>query len=286
VTFKAFWRLEADPASVLVQAKVAGPGQKGARHPLLCQKSYGKGRVLLFASTCDRDWTNFPVRPAYLPFVHRLVGYLCQGPVAHQRLYATGDAVPISTSAVEGLPRVQVKKPDGTIGYPTTTDDPETPLLFTDTVQPGIYHLTGTDKQADAGLIAVNLDNYESDLRYLDDVLADWPQTPDEGSREAKIEAGFKKLLGDQPLVTYVNDPGRVAEVALTARRGLKLWDVVLWIVLAIALVEPWLANRISLRHYARPKEIAGAVPAGRSGRLNPRPELEPQLEPVEKVGP
>jgi hypothetical protein len=304
VMFTALWGLDADPTAVLMGARqVARAGAVGwapptdapvggahptapdATHPLLCQKSYGKGRVLLFASTCDRDWTNFPVRPAYLPFVHLLVGYLCQEPAAHQNLYATGDAVPIPASAVEGLPRVQVKTPDGTVGYPTASDDPDQPLVFTDTAQPGVYHLMGADKKTGAGLIAVNLDNYESDLRYLDDVLADWPQTPDFASREAKIEAGFKQLLGGQPLVTYVHDPRRVADVALTARRGLKLWDVVLWVVLAIALVEPWLANRISLRHYARPKEIA-ALPPGRAARLNPRPDLEPQVQQVEKVRP
>jgi len=166
VTFNALWALDADRSTVLMGARrLARPesrkGVPAATFPLLCQKSYGKGGVLLFASTCDRDWTNFPVRPAYLPFVHRLVGYVCQEPATHQNLYATGDAVPIPMSATEGLPRVQVKKPDGTIGYPTASDDPDQPLVFTDTVQPGVYRLTDADKKADAGLIAVNLD-----LRY------------------------------------------------------------------------------------------------------------------------
>ena len=34
---------------------------------------------MLFASTCDRDWTNFPVRPAFLPWIYRVVGYLGGG---------------------------------------------------------------------------------------------------------------------------------------------------------------------------------------------------------------
>ena len=57
-------------------------------------------------------------------------------------------------------------------------------------------------------------------------------------------------------MVYYVDDPGRTAEMALSARRGFKLWDIILVIVLAIALFEPWLANRISLRHYARPQQL------------------------------
>ena len=67
------------------------------------------------------------------------------------------------------------------------------------------------------------------------------------------MEAGLKKMLPGRPLVTYISDPSRVGDIALGASRGAKLWDYVLLIVLLIAVLEPWLANRISLRHYTRP---------------------------------
>ena len=31
---------------------------------------------MVFTSTCDRDWTNFPIRPVFLPWIYRLVAYL------------------------------------------------------------------------------------------------------------------------------------------------------------------------------------------------------------------
>ncbi|HEV3023369.1 MAG TPA: BatA domain-containing protein, partial [Pirellulales bacterium] len=87
VTFQALWTVEPGASAVLMRANTASP--------LLVEKVFGKGRVMLFASTCDRDWTNFPVRPAYLPWIYRLVGYLAQEPLARQGFYHTGDVVPL-----------------------------------------------------------------------------------------------------------------------------------------------------------------------------------------------
>src|SRR5262249_53255456 len=163
--FKALYGVEPGKQSaVLMQASTGSP--------LLVEKPFGKGRVLLFTSTADRDWTNFPVRPAFLPWAHRLLAYPAQEPFGRQSLYATGDRVPVPVSAVEGLPQALVKKPDGTTGHAIMSDDAETPLVFADTTQPGVYTLMLGDNKP-GGLFAVNLESYESDLTYLDDVLCE-----------------------------------------------------------------------------------------------------------------
>jgi Aerotolerance regulator N-terminal len=41
--------------------------------PLLIERRLGRGRVLLWTTTIDRDWTDLPVRPAFLPMVRALV---------------------------------------------------------------------------------------------------------------------------------------------------------------------------------------------------------------------
>ena len=51
-----------------------------------------------------------------------------------------------------------------------------------------------------------------------------------------------------------LGEPERTAEAVSAARGGLKLWDWLLLVVLGIALFEPWLANRISARHYVKPR--------------------------------
>lgn len=41
--------------------------------PLLIERRIGRGRVLLWTTSIDRDWTDLPLRPAFLPLVRALV---------------------------------------------------------------------------------------------------------------------------------------------------------------------------------------------------------------------
>jgi hypothetical protein len=159
--------------------------------------------------------------------------------------------------------------PGDRIGQVTATGDPDRPLVFEDTAVPGIYTLN-PDNEKKTQLFAVNLESFESKLDYLA------PPENEAMPREA-MEAILKEKLPNRPLLSFVADPGQVNEVSMSARRGTRLWDTILWIVLIVALFEPWLANRISVLHYARPKDVAVLVSIGRTGR----PEVAPQAEEV-----
>ncbi|MGE0609976.1 MAG: BatA domain-containing protein [Pirellulales bacterium] len=272
VTFKALWRVEPGDARVIMRT-----GGQESGLPLLLEKDFGKGRVLLFASTCDRDWTNLPVRPVFLPWIYRLVSYMAQQPLAADGFFATGDRVSLPVSAAEGLGQILIKQPDGSLGHAIVTDDPAAPLAYDGAMQSGVYSISDAAKPGQpARLFVANLENHESDLAYLDDL----PQSAgDNDNAEKLVEAELKRLLPGRPLVTYVADADRLREASLAARRGFPLWDIVLWIVLAIALFEPWLANRVSLRHYARPVEIA-ASPIRRAGRASMGVERGPSEQP------
>jgi hypothetical protein len=247
VTLKAVWNFEPGDSAVLMRTSTGAP--------LLCERSFGKGHVMLFASTCDRDWTNFPVRPAYLPWVYRLVGYLSQELIGRTNFYNTGDSVPVSVSAMRGLSQLLVKKPDGTIGNVGTTDNSSAHFSFDDTRQAGVYSIYASTAPNDARMFVANLESYESDLTYLDKVFSS-AGAADSTSGKASIEQGIRDLLlPGRALVSYVDDPARVAQVSLTARRGFRLWDLLLYLTLAIALFEPWFANRISLRRVSKPNK-------------------------------
>ena len=272
VGFKALWKVDPGDSMVLMSVSTGDA--------LLCEKAFGKGRVFLFTSSCDRDWGSFPVRPVYLPWAQRCVSYLAQQPMGRSAFYTTGQRVPVPVSATEGMPRVLVRKPDSSIGRATIGDDPKVPLEFTDTAQPGVYAFYSSDQNNQpaarpAQLFVANLESYESDLRYLDDVLEGRPGAKRLASRQARVEQGFKELLPGRPLVVYVDKPGEVVDVSSGARRGLKLWDVILAVVLLIALLEPWVANRISLRHYIRAASVepAPAIAARRRTAAQPRAE-------------
>lgn len=48
-------------------------------NPILLEKKVGSGRVLLFATAADRDWSDLPLKTAYLPLVQSLLVYLAGG---------------------------------------------------------------------------------------------------------------------------------------------------------------------------------------------------------------
>ena len=44
--------------------------------PALLERTIGQGRVLFWTTSIDFDWSDFPIRTAYLPFIHRVLSYL------------------------------------------------------------------------------------------------------------------------------------------------------------------------------------------------------------------
>lgn len=242
VTFKSLWRLDPTGSDVLMRTN--------SDVPILYEKRFGKGRSLVFASTCDRDWTNFPVRPAFLPWLYRLVGHLAQQPLDDAGFCLTGEIVslPSGTSSTVW----QVKRPDDSVSFAAPVDPTSSRIEFTNTEQPGVYSVTATDVASPAMQFVANLESYESDLRFLDDVLAEIEQPVRQLSRDERIERGLADLLPGHPLVTYVANAGNIIGASQAARRGFKLWDVVLVVVLLLALFEPWFANWISWRTYVR----------------------------------
>lgn len=46
--------------------------------PAVVEKRYGSGRILLWTTTIDKDWSDLPIRTAYVPLVHRTMHYLAQ----------------------------------------------------------------------------------------------------------------------------------------------------------------------------------------------------------------
>ena len=79
--------------------------------PALGEARRGRGRVLLFASTLDRDWGDLAIRPAYLPLVQQAVRYLGNASLAQpQPPSLVGEPRRIDAG---GGARLRVTRPDG-----------------------------------------------------------------------------------------------------------------------------------------------------------------------------
>jgi hypothetical protein len=254
LTFKAL-KVETPPQAVLMKSSTGAP--------LLCEKAFGAGKVLLFTSTCDRDWSDFPIRPAFLLWSRFVAEYLTQTPLSLQSGYSTGDVIRLTPPADE-KGNLWVRKPDGAKVVAPKASDGGGAFEFNDTLEPGVYTVLRSDQETRVGMFAVNLETYESDLTYLDEPLIE--EKPKD--HEARVVEELRNRLGQPQLLRYVSDPNTISETVGGSGRGRELWDIVLVLVLLVGLFEPWLANQISRRLYGKPTAAVTMGPTGMSPHM------------------
>jgi len=121
--------------------------------PALVENAVGRGKVLVFASTLDRDWNDLVIRPAFAPLLRRFVQHLGQRSRVLQSSHARiGEACALPAGR-EG----RVVRPDGR--------EERFSGEYRDTDVPGVYRLRSEDGTEVA--CAVNVDTRESDLRRV-----------------------------------------------------------------------------------------------------------------------
>jgi len=127
----------------------------------------GRGRVLLFTSTLDRDWGDFAIRTSYLPLMQRaaawLAGALDEREVVEGRVGQTVTLRPDPQAHVTA-----VKSPSGA-AVPVQTE-PDHGLKVGPLPEPGLYRTFDAGAQLVPGSqFAVTLDPADSDLTRLDE---------------------------------------------------------------------------------------------------------------------
>jgi len=150
--------------------------------PALVEAEVGRGRVLLLTTTVDREWTDLPIRPGFLPLMQEAARLLAGAP--------SGEA---SSALVAGQRRevalgpddrrIDVVKPGGQIRSLTPDAGAKAAgdrrsaartLIFAETDEPGSYRVRAT--RADGSSVdrpdesfVVNIDTRESDPARLPD---------------------------------------------------------------------------------------------------------------------
>lgn len=247
VRFTKRYELEPGDADVLMR----GPSGEA----LLFERRFGQGRVMLFAATIDRDWTNFPLQPTYVPWLYRMVSYLAAQRTGRANFVRTGEVVSLPASSTQLQP-LQITRPDGATGY--AEPDPRdpaaaTPNVFTDTERAGVYAVRSAGEPETGPpqlLFAANTPPEESHQRSLD-------------REEIEMAVG-----PDTPLA-MIDEPESVSEAGRLARQGYGLWDALLGVALLAGLVEPWVANRLSRRRAAQVADVMNrrdVLPAAERG--------------------
>ena len=106
------------------------------KFPAVIESKFGEGKVLLFVSSLDRDWNNFPIHPTFLPWIQRWVKYAAQGLENISRHDITV-GTPLVLEEMEQPPLVVA--PGGKISI--ARKNPQSSPVFDDTQRPGIYEL-------------------------------------------------------------------------------------------------------------------------------------------------
>jgi hypothetical protein len=151
------------------QAKVLVEYEDG--QPAIVEGEAGSGRVILLTTSIDRDLTDLPIRPAFVPLVRRMIlelGNALSKPDQQRTLVGETRHVKIP----QGATRLQVTGPDGKERTWEQADLAiESEVPFGDTLVPGQYSVkaafAGPLLPMDGESFAVNADTKESDLRPI-----------------------------------------------------------------------------------------------------------------------
>jgi hypothetical protein len=167
--------------------------------PALVASEVGRGRVLLLTTTVDREWTDLPIRPGFLPLMQEAARYLAGAPGSDSISALTvGQRREIPLGGEDR--RVEVVKPDGDTRWLTPEARAPEPhgrrsVTFTETDEPGLYRVRASQNDGKAAERAtesfvVNLDPAESDPARLPD-----DKRPDRGHAGAAEGAAPKRRL-------------------------------------------------------------------------------------------
>ena len=187
----------------------------------LAERRVGRGRVLVWASTLDREWSDLPVSPLFVPLTQRLLRYASSfnvAPPAHR----VGDVVdPRALTGQDGA--VAWLAPDGVRG-----ELPAGGTLMLE--QQGLYTLRPrSGPAAEPARVAVNVDVAESDpaawtpAEFTSMVAPSGPKTARAAAgsltlqeRERRQSLWWWVLLGVGVLLAV--------ESVLSGRRGAGRW--------------------------------------------------------------
>lgn len=110
--------------------------------PFLAERISGRGIVLQSASACDADWSDFPMKPVYVPFMQQLVTYLAARLTPPQNI-ETGEPITAILSETQSGSTLTINTPNGDRqGLTARGDKGEVRIQYERTQRPGVYTLT------------------------------------------------------------------------------------------------------------------------------------------------
>ncbi|MBN2023054.1 MAG: VWA domain-containing protein [Pirellulales bacterium] len=191
--------------------------------PLVVERPWGLGRVVLVATSADRSWTPMPLWPSYVPLVQEILAFAIGGRQAAENVLV-GQAI---AGEAPGAGPVSIRTPRGKNETIQPSQEGLTAVWrFSDTTASGPYVARFETPTVSNQLRAVNVDTVESDLTKLNESALRgevWPGAP----------LAYQTTWTDSP----------TTRPATIARRS-SLARPLLYAVLALLVIETLLARR------------------------------------------
>jgi hypothetical protein len=194
--------------------------------PLLIEQKVGPGRVIFITTTADRDWSDLPLKTAYLPMIQSLANYLAGGKRGSlDGGINVGSAKEVSLPASYVGKTIRITKPNKQPAEVAMGAAQDRALgLFEDNDVAGIYRLSlaagGEKESGTPQLYPVNSPFLESRLEEI-------------GERE--LQAKLSPVRADVVPIETLQQGGTRRDLALP----------LVGLLLAILLLEGWFAQRI-----------------------------------------
>jgi hypothetical protein len=189
--------------------------------PAVVERKIGNGRAILFASTLDTSLSDLPIRPIFLPFIHRVMRHLAAYKDSQPWL-TVGDVLDPSgtTSAKATSAQGMVLTPSGE-RRPIEEEGADVMQLD----EQGFYELRRGGAQSDIAVVAANVDPAEADLTPLD---------PKEISAAAIGPAGSAE-----------GNSGHVQMTPEAQERNQRIWWYLLLAGIVVLGADTLLSNRL-----------------------------------------
>ncbi len=135
----------------------------------IAEKALGHGRIMMFTSTCDREWTKLPANFVFLPIVHEMVYYLASEAAAGRNVGVGGTIQKILTQH-EFSENVSVVLPSGgrtALDPPRKLGNNRFGIAYGPVDQTGFYEIRIEGAKTVSDLFGVNVDPQESNLARM-----------------------------------------------------------------------------------------------------------------------
>ncbi len=195
-------------------------------HPAIVERSFGKGRVILFASSADLEWNDWAKSPSYVVAMVQTARHLARS--ADTCHVLVGEPLVVTTDPRWDSSNVTIRTPDYPVepeqsvsGSKSATHDA---LAWSQTDNVGLYQMnfTRSDGSREARVFGVNPDPRESNLRSCNET-------------ELRRRAGGVRFefIHNLDAVVSGHEEGRN-----------EIWPLILVLLVVVLLAELALAGR------------------------------------------